>query len=344
MADQKSKFMVGLFMMAGIAIGLTAIIWLGMSHFFEEGRYYATYFDQSVQGLIVDSPVKYRGVSIGRVDRINVAPDSHLITVVMKIDSGITMQPDMIAQLKVVGITGSMFIEIDRSVAGEMELSPKISFPSQYPVIASKPSEISRIFQGLDDIVHKFNTLNIEKIAQEFTEMLQTVTTSVEELQVDLISEQTILALDNLNKNLDSTRWDRIIQSLDKGTSSIPAVVDEMNEVIHQVNALAQRIDSVIEVNEGTVNSSLLEFNETLESSRKFVSNASNLAANAEKTLDNLNYQLQGMIILMETTAETLNSGMTRITEQPSLLLFGDAPTERLIDNDPYIPLKIKDK
>ena len=114
MASQKTKFKVGLFMASGISIALISFIWLGMSRFLEKGRNYVTYFNESVQGLQRDSPVKYRGVSIGRVERIEVAPDSKLIQVVLKIDSGHTLEKDTVAQLKAVGITGSMFVELDR--------------------------------------------------------------------------------------------------------------------------------------------------------------------------------------------------------------------------------------
>ena len=66
MASQKTKFMVGIFVAGGFGIALVAFIWLGMSRFLETGRYYAVYFNESVQGLTVDSPVKYRGVAVGK--------------------------------------------------------------------------------------------------------------------------------------------------------------------------------------------------------------------------------------------------------------------------------------
>ena len=54
MANQKTKFTVGLFITCGVIIAVLAIIWLGVSRIFEKGRYYATYFDESVQGLAID--------------------------------------------------------------------------------------------------------------------------------------------------------------------------------------------------------------------------------------------------------------------------------------------------
>ena len=73
MASQKTKLAVGLFVACGLACAVLVIIWLGMSRFLEKGQFYVTYFDESIQGLVVDSPVKYRGVFIGRVESIGVA-------------------------------------------------------------------------------------------------------------------------------------------------------------------------------------------------------------------------------------------------------------------------------
>ena len=49
--------------------------------YFQKGSVYVTYFDESVQGLQVDSIVKFRGVDIGTVRKIGVAPDQRLVEV-----------------------------------------------------------------------------------------------------------------------------------------------------------------------------------------------------------------------------------------------------------------------
>jgi len=67
MASQKTKFAVGLFVATGIGVASLAIIWLGMSRYLEKGQYYVSYFNESVQGLDIDSPVKYRGVAIAQL-------------------------------------------------------------------------------------------------------------------------------------------------------------------------------------------------------------------------------------------------------------------------------------
>lgn len=173
MASNKTKFSVGVFMAAGIVIGLTAIIWLGMTTLFEEGGFFVTYFDESIQGLEVDSPVKYRGVPIGRVDSISVAPDSKLIQVTMRIDSGQKLDRTMVAQLKTVGITGSMFIEVNLRKPDEPDLTPAIDFPIRYPLVGSKPSDISQLLGGVEDVLKQIKQADLKGVADRFKETLE---------------------------------------------------------------------------------------------------------------------------------------------------------------------------
>ena len=169
MAGKTSKFMVGLFVSLGIIIIVVAIIWVGATKYFEKGNLYVTYFNESVQGLQKDSIVKYRGVEVGRVEQINVAPDNHLIAVVMKINLRDKNLPQTtIAQLKMAGITGMVFVELDRQKAGELDLSPKVSFPSEYPIIPSHPSEIAKIMTGVNSVVDKFNQVDTQGAVSQF--------------------------------------------------------------------------------------------------------------------------------------------------------------------------------
>ena len=143
MARQNTNLIIGLFVILGVVLGVVAIIWVGATSYFQKGMTYVSYFDESVQGLQVDSAVKFRGVEVGMVETIRLAPDNRLIGVVMKINMRDNLQKNAVAQLKAAGITGIMFVELDLKKPGEPDLSPKIDFPSEYPIIATRPSEIA---------------------------------------------------------------------------------------------------------------------------------------------------------------------------------------------------------
>src|SRR5512139_1090158 len=149
MVRQVSSRTLGLFVTLGV------IIWVGASKYFEKRDRYVTYFDESVQGLQRDSAVKYRGVDVGRIEDIRVAPDNRLIEVVMKINLKEDVEKNSVASLRTAGITGIVFVELDQRDPEEPDLSPRLSFASQYPIIPSRPSQIRQIFSGIDEIIEK---------------------------------------------------------------------------------------------------------------------------------------------------------------------------------------------
>src|SRR6056297_537292 len=131
MPSVRTQFSVGLFVIIGMAVVVVFILWLGMVQYFQEGRKYVAFFDESIQGLKKDSSVKYRGVDIGRVDNIRVAPDGRLVQIVLNLREPLKDRENLVAQIKSVGITGIKFVELERIPKDETlcltgNLSPSI--------------------------------------------------------------------------------------------------------------------------------------------------------------------------------------------------------------------------
>ena len=314
--------MVGLFMAGGISVGLVAIIWLGMSDFLREGHFYSTYFDESVQGLNADSPVKYRGVSIGRVDRISVAPDNRLIEVILKINSGAELKSGLVARLSMVGITGSMFIELDRKKEDVPDRSPRLNFPSEYPIISSNPSDISELFRGIDDIVDKINSLDIAGISNRAKQTLDNVNQSVADLDLKRISNGLNASIDNLNQNLESKRWDSIIQSIDQAAVSF-------NDLMGQAAGSLVKIDGIIEENREAIRASIADLRPAMENVNTFLEKGTGLVDGTEEYFFELNNSLLSISRNLEDASNNLNLGLEMVADQPSQLLFGQPPSSR---------------
>jgi len=186
MPRKASKIKVGLFVLMGLALALGSIVYLGASHYLKGANIYVTYFDESVQGLQRDSVVKYLGVSVGRVEAIRVAPDYNLIEVVMDIRFTGDLPQTMVAQLKTVGITGIAFIELARRQPGEPDLSPRIDFASEYPIIPSKPSEVSRILSVVDRVAKQIGSINFAAMAARLDALLQAGETLLKDPQIKM--------------------------------------------------------------------------------------------------------------------------------------------------------------
>jgi len=177
MTKKKTYFLVGFFVLAGALIAVGTIIWLGAAQYLRKGERFVTYFDESVQGLQADSSVKYRGVDIGMVEKIRVAPDYRLIEVVMKINFSGDAGNKTIAKLKAAGITGIVYVELDHRKKGDIARTPQITFEPDYPLIPSNPSEIQEIVSGVDDVVKKMKEVDFKAISDELVSATKSINT-----------------------------------------------------------------------------------------------------------------------------------------------------------------------
>jgi len=132
MAAPTNHYKLGLFVIVGFAVAIAAALVLGVASTRNQTIKYHSFFNESVQGLELGSPVKFRGVSIGHVSAIEIAPDHRMVDVVSELDvvdikrlglaeaghkekghERFSIPPDLRAQLGSQGITGVKFIAID---------------------------------------------------------------------------------------------------------------------------------------------------------------------------------------------------------------------------------------
>ena len=293
MINQKAKFFVGLFMVSGISLAVVVIIWLGMNRFLEKGQFYAVYFNESVQGLKPDSPVKYRGVAIGHIERISLAPDSKLIEVILNIESDISLEENMVAQQKAVGITGSKFIELDRKKEEEEYLYPRLEFPTEYPVLASIPSNISELFRGIDDIVQKLNALDMVGISVSLRTSLDHLDQTMSDIDAKGISNNIKASLDVINKGFDQERWGKLFTGLELNVNALEKVINSADSLMQKTSGIMDR---------------------------------------AEVEVSSLSHHLIMVGKNLEKTTGDFDSLLEQISTHPSQLLFGSPPPGRVLD------------
>ena len=332
MASQRVKFTVGLFVASGIGIAVAAFIWLGMTRYWEKGQYYVSYFDESVQGLTVDSPVKYRGVSIGRVESIGVAPDSRLIQVVLKIETGQPLGTDVVAQLKSVGITGSMFLELDRKREGEPDQSPTITFPSEYPIIASKPSDISELVRGLDDALNQIKALDLKTISGKVKVTLDNINQKVSEANVEAISNNLESSLARIDRILEDQKWDNILASVEKASQSLNILMTRADSSLSHVETTFARVEGIVADEEKTIKEAIEDFRRAMENANILLQKGSLLIARTDDTVSQLSGHLLVVTQNLRTASENLNQLIELVSDQPSQLLFGEPPPPRKLE------------
>jgi phospholipid/cholesterol/gamma-HCH transport system substrate-binding protein len=170
MAVGINHWKLGLFVIVGVGLALLVVIVLGARRWNDQTVTYLSFFDESVQGLEVGSPVKFRGVTIGRVAAIDVALDHRHVQVTNELfveqlgrldlrfahgAAGATALAGLRMQLAQAGITGVKFMLLDYF---DGQADPPLVLPFKTPpnTIPSTPSTMKNLEDSVVRTANQF--------------------------------------------------------------------------------------------------------------------------------------------------------------------------------------------
>jgi phospholipid/cholesterol/gamma-HCH transport system substrate-binding protein len=303
MAGKQSKFMIGIFVTAGLVLAVVTIVWLGASAYFQKGTVFVTYFDESVQGLSVDSNVKYRGVNVGTVRDIRVAPDNKLVEVVMKILMEGGNEKNLTAKLRSAGLTGIVYIELDRSIEEDIDLSPKLDFPAEYPVILSRPSDSKYILSVVDKIVSEMNKVDIKNIFKEF---------------------QSIVG--GIDQIVNGPKITNIVNNLESATA-------HLNRAVARIDSLTAegKLEDILKETRGTIADAralIGKIREDIDTMKLADSagKANQIVTGVDKSVREMTFNLKNTADNLQRASESLDILIDKLRDDPSDLLFSRPP------------------
>ena len=304
MKTKISPTIVGMFVVGAVALVLIALISFGGINFFSKPQRFVAYFDESIHGLDLGSPVKLRGVRVGRVVDLNVQYDAKnkksVVEVICEfsrstiknekgapidvssrqelqklIDSGLR------AQLGVSGLaTGLLFVELDFV----NESAPPAVAPiadSQFVVVPSVPSAISEFQASLTEILSNLKRVDFAGLSREMNGLLADTRKQIAGLELAKLSSEWTKAGTAINELAHSADFQRTFVHL--------------NETIDQVQKVLAGVDAQIQPAGVKLNETLLQaqdtlktFNEAAESARRFISAQGGLGEETVRTMNQL--------------------------------------------------------
>ena len=334
MASIRTQFSVGLFVIVGLAILIIAVIWLGMSHYLDRGQYFAAYFAESVQGLDKDSPVKYRGVPVGRLVSLSVAPDGELIQAVLNIEKDIQPDEDWVAQLRVVGFTGVMFIELDQRALDEPDWSPTITFPSKYPIIPTRPSGMKQIMDGITDVVEQLRGIDLVGITTRLKQTIDRASVAIDEAQIGNLSADLRDTLTSARMLLTNPRIENILENVESGSASFRDVGRHADATLDQVDTAVANLDRNISEVKDQLSPAIADLRSTLREAETMFTASSELIRDSQPRVGNLERQLVMTLRDLRSTLGNLDRLLSILADQPSLLIFSEPRPPRKVGSE----------
>ncbi len=297
--------MVGVFVLGAMLLALAALFSFGGVNFFAKPQRFVVYFNESIHGLDLGSPVKLRGVRLGRVVDLNIryvaAQNQSVVAVVCELsrntltdERGVLIDVSqrgelqqlidrgLRAQLGVLGLaTGMLYVELDFADPLEFPVPVTDTVEVKYAVVPAMPSTISEFQANLTEILNDMKRIDFAGLGKELHGIL-----------VDTRKQINGLDLAGLSRE-----WSKAGRSVDALASSkeIPKTMENLNVAIDSLRSTLGRIDQAVQPTVDELAAALSQakvtlstFNETARTAQQFISAQSGLGAEAGRALTQL--------------------------------------------------------
>lgn len=217
MSKKANPAAVGAFVLGAIALIVAGIVVLGGANLFADMQYFTVYFDGTVNGLQIGSPVKMQGVEVGEVTQIRAIGDLETFAIhtetVMFVDrtryvrlGGSPAEVGNAKQLAEKGLRARL--ELQSFITGQLYVSLEVLPDSearfvgknpQHPEIPAVPTKLAELEKTLTGIASKLGNLPLEDTVDRLNSLLAHVDEFVQSDELDAV-------VTNLNATLEEAR------------------------------------------------------------------------------------------------------------------------------------------
>ena len=279
METRASYTLVGTFVLI-LMLGMAGfVIWL--AKFSSDVKYdeYQIFFSGSVTGLSSDATVRYRGIPVGSVTGIEIAPDNiDKVRVTIQVDATAPVRTDTVASIEMQGITGVAYIQLVGASDTAPPLEPEPG--EKLATITAANSALAAVFESAPDMINSAITLMNRASAIMSDDNRAAISATL--ASVSEIAGEIALHKGDLGGLIVDAR--STLANVESATANISKVSDE----------LSANMAGLIQ-----------ETSQTLATLRTTLQNADNVLANAEPDIRGTLDDLRHAAASIRSTADT---------------------------------------
>jgi len=335
MSAETKYFKLGAFVLAGVALAVGTVIVLGAGTLMRKKVIAESYVDESVQGLDVGAPVKFRGVTVGRLEKIEfagvqyVAKDDRIVLIVAFYPETLKgfAGDDPVAKLKELvdggmrlrlasgGLTGGLYLELENFDPKQYP-APKIGWTPANPYLPSVPSTNVRLMARVENVLEH-----------------------VEKMRVDVISEKVVALLDNLDKMVKTLS--PAVDDVRKFTDEATLLVRDTRKVVtedvgKEVKALMVQVRETLEKDLSPalkgVHGATDRLPATFDKLEATLDRMGGTLRRVDRTLAEDNGSIDEALDNLRVATQDLRELMGQVKRYPASALFGEAPPKKAVN------------
>jgi len=337
MDEGKRHFRLGLFVVVCLATLAAVLFLLGGRKLFRPTFTFETYFNESVAGLEIGAPVRFRGVPLGQVSEILTSAAAYegdvpldkrreYIVVRAKVnlsaDEAEQMQRDAVelakrgmrAQTQLAGITGQQYLAIDFLDPGKY---PPLPFPwtPKYPYLPSAPSLAGEIIANAQSFLASLNEADVKALGQNLNALVVDVKKKVDAAPIVEVVKNANATLERIDRILATAPIDQTLRRIDSASTRLDALLADpgLKQTIDNVAAASARVRKLVD--DGDLDRMVKRIDDTAE--------------RLDAVLGDNQYDVRVIIQDLRVTADNLRTLSDSVKRYPAGALIG-GPPERI--------------
>ena len=311
---------IGLFIVSGVALGVTGLLLFSTSKMFSKTRDFIVYFNDSLNGLNEGAPVKFRGVTIGTVKRVmvqfNQATNDYAMPVILEFEEkllrermpsfGYVFKKDVMAERVKAGlratlqteslVTGILYVGVDMDPNAPPPVLHQVE--PLYPELPSEPTKTQQLFNNLA-------SLDVKSLQTNLTALITELRSTVNQLKMADINAGVTNLLASVN---------RLVADPD-----ITNALAALRPTLDQYRELGAKVTGRVDPLADSVTNSLAEADRALAQIRGAGENLRIMLAPNAPLPNNLDQALQQLA----GAAQSLSSLVDFLKQHPNALITG---------------------
>jgi phospholipid/cholesterol/gamma-HCH transport system substrate-binding protein len=291
---------VGAFILLVIAMGVGFVLWYteaGDSRDFEN---FEIYFAGSVSGLERGGPVRYLGVDVGRVRRIDIDRDNPgRVIVTVEIDRATPISSATRASLGLQGVTGLLYINLKE--VPDVNKTAALQQGRRYPVIESVASDFDAFLASVPELMSKANIL-LERVNR-------------------VLSDDNLEAL---SKTMISLR--DASAGLPQSARNVEKLIEEMQATVVEIHGAAEGLRGITTDARPEIHAAVERIGRVAENLEKVSDRIDRFAADSEVQLGHFAntglFEVERLVRETRSAAREFRDLSRSLQENPSQILY----------------------
>jgi len=338
MTAENTHFKLGIFVLGACAILVVGIVLLGTAQLFEKRFKVETYVDESIQGLDVGAPVKFRGVRIGELEKVDFVAKHYRqsdgrIRLVMNFHPEASPKPPdapdetpeeaivrlvkmgMRVRLASAGLTGGVYLELDLMDPKD-QVVKDIAWAPEYAYMPSVQSTGTRLTSHVETILEQIEKMRLDKISEQLSTLLASLDKVMKTIDPTVTDLRTLAVdADSLVKDTRRVVNDDIGKEVKSLMTATRELFDkELAPAIRSIRSSSDRLPGTFDKMDATlerIGGTLRRVDRTLVEE----------TGSMDETFDNL-----------RVVAQDLRELTGQVKRYPSQALFGEAPPKKAVN------------